>query len=219
MVIGSIIHHKYFNGVISQEKSNKYKTVVGELFSNYGMFGTGLLKMISKENIIPQDENDYNWETVDKMVEYATQNRLSLHYNTVIPSRIESYPDWFKNLGPEEKYKFVLLFVETVVNRYKEKIAFFKLVNEPLLTKKEDFLGTEKDREIVIAAIFKTAKQAFPKGKYMLNDHGLIMRKEKREEYIQTVEAVKKLGAEIDLIGIEGHLGYFPETFRIPPIR
>jgi len=214
MKTGTILHHKYFNGVIPEDRSSKYRKKASEYFNDFGMYGTGIFRMVARG---PDIEMDYNWRNIDLLVDYAIQNNSNIHYNTVITGHLDVFPDWYKGLDSEKKYAALEKHVRAVINRCRGKISFFKLVNEVVREQDKDFLGTGRKKAEAIADIFKWATEEYPEGRYMLNEYGCLVRDEIRGAFLKLVHDIKKLGARIDIIGEQAHSGYHPRPFFLPP--
>ncbi len=213
MKTGTILHHKYFNDVASQNISSKYKEMALEYFNNFGMYGTGIFGMIAKG---PNIEIEYDWKNVDLLVDFAKENGVCIHFNTVITGRLDVFPEWYKELDSDKKYQALENHVRAVINRYKGKVSFFKLVNEIVKEDEENFLGTEMKKTDVIADIFKWAIDEYPEGRYMINEYGCLIREEIRKPFLILVDNIKKLGGRIDIIGEQAHSGYYPRPFFLP---
>jgi endo-1,4-beta-xylanase len=214
MTVGTILNHKYFNGVVSQEISDKYKDIALKYFSNFGMYATGIFGMIAKG---PNIETDYDWRNTDLLVNFATENNLNIHFNTVITGHLDAFPDWYKELDSKDKYLALEKHVRAVINRYKGRVSYFKLVNEMVREPGDNFLGTGRDKVKVIADIFKWAVDEYPEGRYMLNEYGCLIREDIREPFLKLVDDIKELGGRIDIIGEQAHSGYQPRPFYLPP--
>lgn len=213
MKIGVVLHHKYFNGVVESKLSKKYQDVSLRYFSYFGMYGTGIFGMIAKG---PDIVNDYDWRNTDLLIDHSLNNNVQIHFNTVISGSLSTYPDWYKELSPEKKLSALEFHVRAVLNRYKGKVDFFKLVNEVTREPVDNFLGTELDKVELISRIFKWAVDEYPGGRYMLNEYGSLIKNEVREPFLDLVKKIKGLGGRIDIIGEQGHSGYFPRPFYLP---
>ena len=215
MKLGTIVQAKYFNGVADPEESSKYQSLLKGNFSQVGMFAFGQMPFIAKG---PDPEKDYDWKNTDALVEFGSSNSVEILYNTVINSQENSFPDWYKKLSPIDKEKALEKHVKTVVERYRGRIKIFKLVNEAFRFSEENFYGTNESRPALIAKIFSWAKEEYQEGVFMLNDHiPFLKNDELRIAYINLISSIKKAGAPIDVVGIEGHLGYRPTPFQLPP--
>jgi len=213
MKIGSVLHHKYFNGVINDERRHKYRQIVKTLFSSYGMFGSGMMRFITLKSL---NTSGYDLHNVDKIVEFGLNNNLEIHYNTVLTGRIEAMPDQYKFLSRHEKLAFLENHVRFIVNRYKGKVAFYKLINEVTRESDVNYLETGLNKVNLLTKIFKWAVDTNPEGKYMINEHGVIIREEIREPFLDIIENIRDGGGRIDIIGIQGHMGYYPRPSLLP---
>ena len=214
MQIGTMLHHKYFNGVVPANRSSVYKYRVTGFTQSFGMRGTGIFAMVAPKGPSP---DSYEWRNVDKIVEFCERNNLRLHYNTVLFGHLDGYPEWFKELTPEAKLRALERHVRLVVGRYKYKVEFFKLMNESLGGDSIDFLGTGKSRVELISNVFQWAKETYPEGKYMWNEHSPSFREDTRNEFLQIVREVQARGVSPDIIGLQAHMGYRPRPFKLPP--
>lgn len=214
MKIGTILHHKYFNGVAEKDLAVKYKEKALEYFKNFGMFATGIPKMITTSL---GDVDSYNWNNVDKIIDFGLENDVDIHFNTVFTGRLEFFPDSFQHLSADEKYKALERHVKLIVSRYSGKVSFFKLVNELVLDEDNNFLGTGRKKIDLIADVFKWATDVYPNGKYMFNQHFSFDISDVRVvKVLEQVNTLTALGARIDLFGLQGHVGYQKPFFALP---
>lgn len=214
MKTGSILHHKYFNGVVKGKRQDTYQKVVLKLFDRYGMFGSGMMKFVTRHGL---DAALYQLSDADCLVEFCRQNRLDIHYNTVLTGRINAMPDSYKLLSRNEKIEFLETYVRYIVDRYRGKVSFYKLVNEITNEPEEDYLGTGFAKGELLAKVFRWATDTYPEGKYMINEHAVIIREEVRKAFLRIVNGILDQGSRIDLIGLQGHMGYFPRFTFLPP--
>lgn len=213
MNIGTILHHKYFNGVVGRNEAIEYQKLVRYGFKHFGMFGTGMLQMVVKyEN----GDVIYDFSNVDRIVKAFSGGGNYLHYNTVITGRLDAFPQWFKGFSKEEKLLFLESHVRKIVSRYRGLIDTFKLVNEAVREEEENYLGTGLNKSEVLTKIFKWAVDENPKATYMINEFGSLVRDEIREKYILMIKEIVEKGGRIDIVGVQGHLGYYPKPFEIP---
>lgn len=213
MKVGTILHHKYYNGVVEGDQAEKYKSSAYKYFRDFGMYGSGMFAMIAKG---PNVETDYDWSNTDLLVEGTLKNGSGIHFNTVITGHLDVYPPWYKDLSPELKLTSLEAHVRAVVKRYKGRVSYFKLVNEVVRESDEKYLGTNLKKAALIAQIFKWAEDEHPEGRYMLNEYGCIISKEIRGTFLSLVDEVKALGGRIDIIGEQAHSGYNPRPFFLP---
>jgi GH35 family endo-1,4-beta-xylanase len=213
MEIGTIVSQKFFNGVADSSLVQKYQQALTENFKNVGMLAFGQMPFIAKG---PDPEKDYDWKNIDLLVDWAMRNNIEVQYNTVINSHHNSFPEWYYNLPQSERKPAIKRHIQAVISRYKGKIKWFKLVNEAR-TYEDNYLETGEDRSNLITEIFKWAKEEYPEGTFVLNDHIPFLKEDEFiNQYLRLIKEVLEQGAPIDLIGIEGHLGYRPIPFQLP---
>lgn len=209
MNVSTVVKQKYFNGVAGVEETQKYLKLVADNFKEVGMVAFGQLKFITQNK--PGGIADYNWKSIDNLVDFATKNNLRLHYNAVINNK-NSFPDWYWNFSPADRKSFLETHVRAVVGRYKDKFYLYKLVNESVRDEEQNFLGTGESRVELIAQIFKWAKDESPNSLMMINDFGNFYKQDIRQKYIELINAVRKAGGPIDVVGEQGHMW----TFELP---
>lgn len=216
MKIGTIVQAKYFNGVAPVEESTKYQKLLADNFSQAGMFAFGQMPFVAGKG--PDPDKDYDWKNIDALVEFGKKNDVEILYNTVINSHANSFPEWYKVLQSDQKVVALERHVKAVIGKYKGEINTFKLVNEAIHDVEDNYLGTGQKRDILIAKIFLWAKEEYPDGVFMINDHFPFLKADEiRPKFIDLVKRVIEAGARIDTIGIEGHLGYRPLQQQLPP--
>lgn len=214
MKLGTIALSRYFNGFATAEEAQQYQKILIDNFKEIGMFAFGQMQFIAKNG--PDPDSDYDWKNIDCLVKFAEEHNLNVQYNTVINSHHNSFPDWYYALPQTERKKAIRRHTQAVIRRYKDRIKWFKLVNEAR-PYELNYLETGEKRSILIAEIFKWAKEEYPEGTFVLNDHIPFLKEDElREQYIKLIKETLIQGARIDVIGIEGHLGYKPLPFQLP---
>lgn len=210
MRVSTVVRHKYFNGAASAEDTDRYRGIITNNFREVGMVAFGQIGFVANNE--PKSETDYNWKTIDNLVDFSKKNNLQLHYNAVINNK-NSFPEWYKSLTPKKKNDFLQNHIKTVVKRYKNDFYLFKLVNESVRDNEEDFLGTNESRVGLIAKMFKWAKEESPDSLFMINDFGNFFDEEIRQKYIKLINEVKDVGGPIDVVGLQSHMW----PFQLPP--
>lgn len=213
MKIGIVVHQKFFNGATSADDTVKYQQLLKTNFKNVGMFAFGQMPMIAQNG--PDPERDYNWQNIDKLLAFTEANNIEVHYNTIV-NHYDSAPQWFKDLPPDQKKAALEKHIRAVVSRYRGRIKIFKLVNEAFRFESDNFWGTNTDAISLITDIFRWAKEEYPEGVFLLNDHiPFLPDDELTHKYLDFIKRLLANGAPIDAIGLEGHIGYRP-TFKLP---
>ena len=215
MDIGTIVQPKFFNDVTSPTEVIEYQNNLIQYFKHIGMLAFGQMPFIAK--IGPDPDKDYDWRNIDCLLEFAEKHDIQVHYNTVINSHKNSFPDWYYGLSGSKKKKALEHHIKAVIGRYKGRIEFYKLVNESNPYEEDNFLGTADTKTDLIVQMFAWAKEVHPEGEFIINDHFPFLRGDEiRTKFIDLVKGIREKGGQIDAIGIEGHLGYRPIPFQIP---
>ena len=166
------------------------------------------------------DENGaYDFEESDAFVAYAQSNGLTIIGHTLVWKN--SAPDWFfkgddgKVVSRDVLIQRLEAYIETVVTRYKGKIAYWDVVNEAVdifrtkdgqkyaklkSTPWHDIIG---DDYIKIA--YEAAHRADPDCKLLYNDFNMYQ-KEKIDFIIAMVKNLRVQGVPIHGIGSQGHM-------------
>lgn len=169
---------------------------------------------------IHPEENRYNWEPADKIVDFAVKNGIKMRGHTLCWH--SQTPNWlFKDASGATVSKEVLLarlkqHIFDVVGRYKGKIYVWDVVNEAV----PDGNGTEIYRkspfyEIIgpeyIEKAFQYAHEADPKALLFYNDYNTESAA-KRERIYQLVKGLKEKGVPIHGVGLQGHWSLYEPT-------
>jgi endo-1,4-beta-xylanase len=183
---------------------------------------TALIKQqfntISPENLLkweavhPQPDQ-YNFKPADDYVAFGQQNKMFTIGHTLMWH--QQTPKWVfeeadgKPASRELVLKRLEEHINTVVGRYKGKIAGWDVVNEAIDDQQGDLRKT-KWLEIIgedfAAKAFEYARKADPKAELYYNDYSLY-RPEKRAGVIKLVKSLQAKGIKVNAIGMQGHYG------------
>lgn len=171
---------------------------------------------VMKMGPIHPEENRYNWEPADQIVNFAMANSMKMRGHTLCWHN--QTPPWiFKDDAGKEVSKEVLLqrlkdHITTVVSRYKGKIYAWDVVNEAIDDKEEVFYRPSPWYTIIgeeyIAKAFEYAHAADPDALLFYNDYNTES-PAKRDKIIKLVKSLKEAGVPIHGIGIQGHWSIF----------
>lgn len=169
-------------------------------------------------NIQP-NQNEFDFSNSDKLVEFALANKLQVRGHTLIWHA--QLPDWVnKDRLPTrtELLKVMENHICTIVDRYKDSIFIWDVVNEILAD--DGSLKNTIWREIIgddyIERAFWFAHDANPKAKLFYNEYNCEITG-KRESVVEFYNKAKKQNIPLDGIGLQGHFGiYYPtaDMFR-----
>lgn len=163
------------------------------------------------ESLQPK-ENQFNFETADKLIEFAEQNDMQVRGHTLVWHN--QTPDWvFLGENEELASKELLLarmktHINTVVGRYKGKIASWDVVNEVIEDHGDTLLRSSKWLDIVgpefIEKAFEYAHEADPETRLFYNDYNESF-PEKREKIYSLVKSLVQKGVPIHGVGLQAH--------------
>ena len=159
---------------------------------------------------IHPEENTFNFEQSDKLVELAQKNDMFVVGHTLV---------WHSQLAPwvfksnngdtisnEELNGRIKKHISTIVGNYKGRIDAWDVVNEAL---EED--GSYRKSpfykiggEAFIEKAFQYANAADPGAELYYNDYNLIT-PEKRNGAIRIINNLKSKGIKIDGVGVQAH--------------
>lgn len=169
-----------------------------------------------KPGPIHPEENRYNWNDADKIVDFAVQNNLKVRGHTLCWH--QQTADWFfKDNNGNKVSKEVLLerlrqHINTVVNRYKGKIYAWDVVNEAVDDNPNNLLRNSLWYEICgedfIVKAFEYAHAADPEALLFYNDYN-TERPEKRERVYKLLKMLIEKKVPIHGVGLQGHWSIF----------
>lgn len=179
-----------------------------------------------KPGMIHPKEGEWNWENADKIANFCRQNGIKLRgHNLLWHSQMA---DWMfydkkKNLVKKEVlFKRMREHIHTVVNRYKDVIYCWDVVNEAIKDgpARPAFMGG-KDQPLrestfykicgndeFIRKAFEYAREADPNALLFYNDYNECD-PVKRDRIYNMVKEMKAAGVPIDGIGMQGHYNIY----------
>lgn len=158
-------------------------------------------------------ENEYFWKDADAIADFAKKHKLKMRGHTLLWHA--QAPGWmFKDADGKDVSKEVLSqrlkeHITTVVNRYKDRVYGWDVVNEAIddndtiFYRKTSWLRIFGSEEF-IAKAFEYAHAADPKAILFYNDYNTENPK-KREKIYQMVKKLKESGVPIHGVGLQGH--------------
>jgi endo-1,4-beta-xylanase len=172
-----------------------------------------------KPDAVQRTQGLFNFTQGDAFVDFASSNGLKVVGHCLVWAKDDRTPPWFYRDGSNAASAEALLdrmrtHIETVVGRYRGRIAMWDVVNEAL----DD--GTNYLRnsgwsqacgEKFIVKAFEFAHAADPKAMLIYNDYNNEL-PSKRAKLVRLVRSLRERNAPIDAVGLQGHY----EIDRIP---
>lgn len=183
-------------------------------------FNTIVAENVMKPEWLAPEPDLFIWEHVDKLISFSQNHHMKIRFHTLVWHN--QTPDWFfkdKNgneMTPTEENKELLLtrlktYITTVVERYRDDIHYWDVVNEVIDPDQPNGMRQSKWYQITgidfIKVAFQTVRQvAGPDTKLYINDFN-SMRPGKREFLFELVKDLLDQGIPVDGIGHQMHVG------------
>ncbi len=158
---------------------------------------------------VHRSPNQYNWEHVDDVVNFAEENSIRLHGHAFIWH--SGTPRWISEMDPDSTMldKIMEDYILTYGNRYKGKVAGWDVVNEALLDSTGEFrksIWYETMGEQYIARAFELAHKADPEAVLFYNDFNIERDTVKLHSMLRMIENLKAQDVPISGIGFQMHI-------------
>ena len=183
-----------------------------------------------KPGEIHPKEGVWNWERADKIANFCRENGIKLRGHCLCWH--SQFADWMftdskgKPVMKEVFYERLREHIHTVVNRYKDIVYAWDVVNEAMADDGRSWPGREQSPyrqsrhfqlcgDEFIAKAFQFAREADPNALLFYNDYSCVD-EGKRERIYNMVKKMKDAGVPIDGIGMQGHYNiYFPSEEQL----
>ncbi|MDO4462902.1 MAG: endo-1,4-beta-xylanase [Bacteroidia bacterium] len=163
-------------------------------------------------------EGEWNWKDADEMADFCRQNGIKMRGHCLCWH--SQFADWMFD-GPDGKpaskelfYERLEKHIKTVVNRYKDIVYCWDVVNEAMTDDAEAEIPYRQSRhwklcgDEFIAKCFQWAHEADPKALLMYNDYNAAV-PHKRDKIYNMVKKMQDAGVPITGIGMQGHYNIY----------
>ncbi len=161
------------------------------------------------------EKGKFNWGDADKIADFCRANGLKMRGHTLMwHSQIGEwmYRDKKGNLlSKEEFYKNMREHIFAVVNRYKDVVYCWDVVNEAIADGNGPYRNSPMYQiagDDFIKQAFRYAHEADPKALLFYNDYNAA-NPGKRDRIYNMVKQMKAEGVPIDGIGMQGHYNIY----------
>ena len=179
---------------------------------------------VTPENCLKPDpvqtaEGKFNFTEADAFVDFAAARHLQIVGHCLVWAKDDRTPGWFFRDGQQTAGRDLLLtrlkdHIDTVVGRYRGRIAMWDVVNEALDDSSEFLRQSGWSRtcgEEFIAKAFEFAHAADPEALLVYNDYNTEL-PAKRAKLVRLVQSLKTKHVPIHAVGLQGHY----EIDRLP---
>jgi len=182
-------------------------------------FGIVTPENCMKPDALQRQSGQWRFEQADRFVDFARSKDLKVVGHCLVWSKDDRTPPWFYLDGDKPASKEVLLarmkaYIDTVVGRYRGKIAMWDVVNEALGDGKgylRESGWTRACGDEFIAKAFEYAHAADPDALLIYNDYNNEL-DGKREQMLKLLADLRARRAPVHAIGLQGHY----EIDRVP---
>ncbi len=184
-------------------------------------YNTFVLENDSKPDRTQPSEGNFTFDVMDEYVKFGEETGAVLRGHTLLWHI--ACPDWFfydngKEAAPELVMERLKTHIATVVGRYKGQIDTWDVCNEVIddngglrpsnwLLRIGDLDGDGDDYDFLEEA-FRTAHEADPDARLILNDYGLEWNKTRAISAYMIIKDMMEEGVPIDGIGLQMHHVY-----------
>jgi endo-1,4-beta-xylanase len=179
----------------------------------------------------------YDFESGDRRVSFALEKGMKIRGHPLLFGTVD--PDWVFMDGEEEVSRKVLIqrmegHIRTIVSRYKGKIHYWDVVNEPtadiffnLGDDPSSILDTYKKHkwytiigEDYVELALQFAHEADPDAKLYVNENNIVgplgILSLKRRNFLNMIRGLVDKGVPLDGIGIQGHWAHdYPRAEQV----
>ncbi|OQE23323.1 hypothetical protein PENFLA_c011G07398 [Penicillium flavigenum] len=162
-----------------------------------------------KWSFLNPTEGHYNWDTLDRLVNFAEENDMAVKGHGLISSCCN--PDYLLNITDPTAFRAAMTaHFEAVMHRYNGKMNRWDVVTEALETKGGG-LSTNNDFYKVLGPgyiddAFHIARAADPDAKLFINENLVESLPGKRQELYDLVSGLVANGVPIDGVALQMHI-------------
>ncbi|TAE54218.1 MAG: endo-1,4-beta-xylanase [Bacteroidetes bacterium] len=164
-----------------------------------------------KQDVIHMGPGSYEWGSSDAIVDFGVKNSIRVHGHALLWH--SSAPAWFDTYSGDNAAfeQMMKTYIQTVVTRYKGKVASWDVVNEAFEDGSGAYRNTiyyQKMGPDYIAKCFQWAHEADPDALLFYNDYGAEYDNSKRKAIVEMIEDLKARGIPIHGFGFQMHINY-----------
>ena len=158
------------------------------------------------------NRESFDFADMDTVFDFADQNDMSVRVQHLLWGDEKWLPDWLTagNFNKDELLNIIDTHIQTVGNRYKDRVREYTVVNEAFSRELEtggnkDWWGQQIGRDYIDKA-FIWAKEAAPNAILILNDFGNETEGDISNLMYDYIKSAKSRGIPIDALGMQMHI-------------
>lgn len=171
---------------------------------------------VMKWGALQTARGQFNFGAADLLVDFAQKNQMAIRGHTLVWH--QQLPRWiYDRFTPAEMEAILRQHIQTVVGRYRGKIAYWDVANEVI---GDDARPRTTPFDILpdyLEKAFRYARAADPKAKLFYNDYGAEGLGPKSDAIYALLRSLKEKGVPLDGVGFQAHLdlNFSPEAARM----
>jgi len=163
-----------------------------------------------KMEYVLAEDGSLRFDRADAIVGFAQARGMTVHGHNLIWYEQNGGPSFAKLTGKPDAFLAAYAdYVQSVVGRYKGRIAGWDVVNEPVWNDGHDLrpcLWRTVLGDDYIPLALTAAHEADPAAKLFINDYNLELTPAKRKAFMRLIERVLKSGAPLHGVGTQTHI-------------
>ncbi|WP_020528376.1 endo-1,4-beta-xylanase [Flexithrix dorotheae] len=186
------------------QQDSATRQILNEQFNS--ITATNDMKMHS----VLREDGTFNWERVDKLVNFAESHQHRLFGHTLVWH--SATPEWVEaqtNGDPDKLDAFMKNYIQTFVGKYKGKVAGWDVVNEVMNTHGGGYRETYWYKTLGKAYVekaFQYAHEADPDADLFYNDFNIERDTAKLHTALKMIEDLKAKNIPITGLGFQMHI-------------
>ena len=183
--------------------SEQYRSVLSQEFDS--VTSESQLKW----DVLEPARGQFDWSGADRLVDFAEANHQSVRGHTLVWH--DALPGWLAKgkFSADELRDLLREHIQTVVGRYRGRVAAWDVVNEPIADN-----GGQLRRSLWMTALgpgyiadaLRWAHEADPAAKLYVNDYSVETGNTKSDALYNVVAGLRRDGIPIDGVGFQSHL-------------
>ncbi|MEM8924836.1 MAG: endo-1,4-beta-xylanase [Actinomycetota bacterium] len=170
-------------------------------------FDTVTAENIMKMRYLHPEQDRFDFEEADRLVDWARANDIDVHGHTFIWHADYQIPEWMLDLDGDWN-AMMDDHVETIAAHFAGRVASWDVVNEAFADDGgyRDTLFLRNGGPEYLPRAFLAARRADPEAELYYNDYGLECNQVKLDEVLAMVDRFAADGTPIDGIGVQMHV-------------
>eukprot|EP00268_Persea_americana_P009600 TRINITY_DN13840_c0_g1_i8.p1 TRINITY_DN13840_c0_g1~~TRINITY_DN13840_c0_g1_i8.p1 ORF type:complete len:518 (+),score=65.38 TRINITY_DN13840_c0_g1_i8:363-1916(+) len=184
------------------------KTILGNVpYQNYFVkrFNAAVFENELKWYATEPEQGKLNYSLADQLMSFVRGNKITVRGHNIFWEDPIYTPAWVRNLTSAELHKAVGSRIQSLMNRYKEEFIHWDVSNEMLHF---DFYESRLGPNATLH-FYKVAQHEDPHATLFMNDFNVLETCDDLnstvDAYISRLEELKRGGAKMEGIGLEGH--------------